>query len=115
MDHRSRSPARLLAPIALVAFVLALFAVVVGSDAPDDSDGGGGSNGSSQQADTGTGTETTADDAPRPSGTFYTVKTGDTLAGIAESVGLTVDDLLELNPALDPQTLVSGQKIRLRE
>ena len=115
MDHRRRSPARLLAPIALVAFVFALFAVIVGSDAPDDSGGSNGSDESSQQTDTRTGTETTADDGTRPSATFYTVKTGDTLAGIADSVGVSVDDLLELNPALDPQTLVSGQKIRLRE
>lgn len=113
MDHRRRSPARLLAPIALVAFVLALFAVIVGSDSSDDSDGSTGSNG--QQTQTGTGTETTPSDDQQPSSTFYTVKTGDTLAGIADSVGLTVDDLLELNPDLDPQALVSGQKIRLRE
>jgi LysM repeat protein len=43
------------------------------------------------------------------------VKTGDTLAGIAEQVGVPVAELQELNPALDPQALVSGQKIRIRE
>ena len=43
------------------------------------------------------------------------MKTGDTLAAIAETVGVPVDTLLELNPELDPQALVSGQKIRLRE
>ena len=49
------------------------------------------------------------------SGTFYTVKTGDTLGGIAATVGVSVTRLQELNPELDPQALVSGQKIRLRE
>ena len=61
--------------------------------------------------------ETTATDGaePRVSGTFYTVKTGDTLGGIAETVGIPITRLQELNPELDPQALVSGQKIRLRE
>jgi LysM repeat protein len=115
MDGRSGSRARLLAPISLVAFALALFVVVAGSGTSDDS----GSARDRAQRDrnaatttvdtTGEGTE------PRVGGRFYTVKTGDTLAAIAETVGVPVDRLLELNPDLDPQALVSGQKIRLRE
>jgi LysM repeat protein len=116
MDGR-RSPARLLAPIALITFVFALFIVIAGSDTDEDSSNEG--NRASQQAggvDT-TPAETTAADGvePRVSGTFYTVKTGDTLGGIAETVGIPVTRLQELNPELDPQALVSGQKIRLRE
>jgi LysM repeat protein len=111
MDGRRSSPARLLAPISLVAFVLALFLVIASSDTSDDSDN---SNGASDQqgeqiSTTGTTTE------PSVSRTFYTVKTGDTLAAIAETVGVPVTRLQELNPELDPQALVSGQKIRLRE
>ena len=45
----------------------------------------------------------------------YTIKANDTLSGIAEEHGTTVDRLLELNPDLDPQGLVAGQKIKLRE
>ncbi len=45
----------------------------------------------------------------------YIVKEGDTLASIAEKTGKTVEELQELNPELDPQALVSGQKIKLRE
>ena len=45
----------------------------------------------------------------------YVVKTGDTLGSIAEKTGVTVEKLQELNPELDPQALVSGQKIKLRE
>jgi len=116
MDGRRRSSARLLAPISLIVFALAFFLVVVGSDTPDDSDNGGSRSSQSQRAGTTTSTETSADDTePRVSGTFYTVKTGDTLAAIAVTVGVPVDRLLELNPDLDPQALVSGQKIRLRE
>ena len=99
-----------------MAFTFALFLVVVGSDTSDDSDKGGNRPSQNQNAGTTTGSGTTADDAePRVSATFYTVKTGDTLAAIAETVGVPVERLLELNPDLDPQALVSGQKIRLKE
>ena len=119
MDGRRRSPARLLAPIALIAFVLALF-VVIASSGTDDS-GGDSDNGSQQQQQQGTTLttpgETTAsgESEPRVDQTFYTVKTGDTLGGIAETVGVPITRLQELNPDLDPQALVAGQKIRLRE
>ena len=43
------------------------------------------------------------------------MKVGDTLGGISEKTGVPVEQLLELNPNLDPQALVSGQKIKLRE
>ena len=116
MDGRRRSPARLLAPISLVAFVLALL-IVIASSGGDDS--GGDSGNSSQQESTTLTTpgETTAsgESEPRVDQTFYTVKTGDTLGGIAETVGVPITRLQELNPDLDPQALVSGQKIRLRE
>ena len=45
----------------------------------------------------------------------YTVKAGDTLGAIAEKTGVSVERLLVLNPELDPQALVAGQRIRLRE
>jgi LysM repeat protein len=111
MDGRRSSPARLLAPISLVAFVLALFLVIASSDTSDDSDDGSrNADGQGEQISTvGDTTE------PSVSRTFYTVKTGDTLAAIAETVGVPVTRLQELNPELDPQALVSGQKIRLRE
>ena len=117
MDGRRRSPARLLAPIALITFVFALLIVVAGSDTDEDSSNGGNPE-PQQQSGTETipgETTTTAEPEPRVSGTFYTVKTGDTLGGIAETVGIPVTRLQELNPDLDPQALVSGQKIRLRE
>ncbi len=112
MDGRRGSPARLLAPIALIAFVLALFIVITSSDTEEDS-GDNGDRVSQQQEPTTTlgGSPT----EPRVDRTFYTVKTGDTLAAIAETVGVPVTRLQELNPELDPQALVSGQKIRLRE
>ena len=117
MDGRRRSPARLLAPIALVAFILVLLIVIAGSGTDEDSgnDGDGASQQQSGVETTPTETTATGGLEPRVSGTFYTVKTGDTLGGIAETVVIPITRLQELNPELDPQALVSGQKIRLRE
>jgi LysM repeat protein len=116
MDGRRRSPARLLAPISLVAFLLAFLIVVTSSGTDDDSGDNGGDRQRATQTETTPGLTTTTDASePRVSGTFYTVKTGDTLGGIAETVGVSVTRLQELNPELDPQALVAGQKIRLRE
>jgi LysM repeat protein len=116
MDGRRGSPARLLAPISLVIFALALVVVIASSDTDDSGDG---SDRGTQQGGTTLTTpgETTAagNTEPRAAGASYTVKTGDTLGGIAEAVGVPVARLQELNPELDPQALVSGQKIRLRE
>jgi LysM repeat protein len=43
------------------------------------------------------------------------VKSSDTsLDSIARKTGVPTDRLLSLNPALDPQTLVPGQRIKLR-
>ena len=58
---------------------------------------------------------TTARKPPPRRAATYTVKPGDTLGAIAEKTGLDVETLQTLNPELDPQALVSGQKIKLRE
>ena len=115
MDGRRASPARLLAPIALVAFVFALIVVIGSSGTPEDS-GDDGRRSAQRQGGTENAGQTSAETPePRVQAEFYTVKTGDTLAAIAETVGVPVERLQELNPDLDPQALVSGQKIRLRE
>jgi LysM repeat protein len=43
----------------------------------------------------------------------YSVRSGDTLATIAERFGTTVDKLVALNPGVDPQALRVGQIIRV--
>ena len=105
----------MLAPAALILFSLALFVVLATSG------GGGDSSSRNSEAaprDSGRG-ETTAPRPRRRGGgagrSSYTVQAGDTLAGIAEKSGVEVEQLQEMNPALDPQALVSGQKIKLRE
>lgn len=111
--QRPRTPARVLAPSALVAAAIALI-LVVGASGPGDDGGGSG-----DKAATTTTEKTVSAPKSRPKSAAknatYIVKTGDTLGSIAEKSGLTVEKLQELNPDLDPQALVSGQKIKLRE
>jgi LysM repeat protein len=107
--HRDapKSPARVLAPLALVVCALAFFYVIFSSG----SESGGGN--SATQVTTSKPARTTSTTAPIKR--TYTVRTGDTLGGIAAKTGVSVEKLQELNPGLDPQALVSGQKIKLRE
>ena len=115
-----RSPANLLAPIALVVFGVAVLIVL--------SNGGGSGGGSSnsgsaaaEQRDLGVGAtprkhhkQKTSTTKTTPVGDVYVVKQGDTLAGIAETTGVPVAKLQELNPGLDQFSLVAGQRIKLR-
>lgn len=93
--------ARVLAPLALVACLLAVIAVV-SANTSDSSDG-------KKRADR---TETVAPKPPDEK--EYVVEPGDTLTAISEQTGVPIETLEQLNPDLDPQTLNSGQVIKLR-
>jgi hypothetical protein len=43
----------------------------------------------------------------------YSVRSGDTLGTIAERFGTTVDELMVLNPGIDPHALRVGQPLRV--
>lgn len=45
---------------------------------------------------------------------FYTIQAGDTLAVIADEHDTTVEQLLVLNPDVDPVALTVGQRIRVK-
>jgi LysM repeat protein len=113
MHAQGRSTiARLVAPLALIASAVALVAIVLGSGVVGD-DGGSETAGT---RDLPAATERTEAEKPKKrTPATYTIKANDTLSGIAESNGTTVERLQELNPELDPQGLVAGQKIKLRE
>jgi LysM repeat protein len=108
-----RTPLRFLAPIALIAVIVAIF-LVVGSTT-----GGGSGN---DKASNGTGTQLSAKEKKRrrerrkarQSRTTYTVKPGDSLDAIAIAVKVPKETLLQLNPNVDPQALQPGQKIKIR-
>jgi LysM repeat protein len=44
----------------------------------------------------------------------WVVRSGDTLGQISEDTGIDVDQLLQMNPDVDPQALIEGQRISLR-
>ena len=49
-----------------------------------------------------------------PSAQFYVIQEGDTLADVAAEYSTTVEQLLVLNPDVDPVSLTIGQRIRVR-
>jgi LysM repeat protein len=102
-----RSPARLLAPLALVGFIVALLVVVNGA-----SDGSSNKNGA-RPAASATATPTRKQKA-RKHRKRYVVKAGDTPSGIAQKTGVPLSQIMKLNPKLDDQTLTVGDKIKLR-
>ncbi len=86
-----------MAPLALVASVAAVVAVVSGA----------GSS-SPQKA------KSSIAPAHHRLRHHYTVKPGDSLSSIAERHGVPASQLLQLNPGLDPYALRPGQQLRLR-
>jgi LysM repeat protein len=104
-----RSPARFLAPVALVAVAVATYTVVTHS-LPSKS----GSSPSSAHHRKSSKTAAKTAHKHRRRRRTYTVKPGDTPSGIAEKTGVPLATLQRLNPKLDPQSLSPGQKIRLR-
>ena len=107
-----RSPARFLAPLALVAVAVALFMIVTSSqnESGDSSSPSKATGNRPTSSPTGDGTK-----RERKGPRRYTVKAGDTPTSIADKTGVPLEEILRLNPDLDPQTLAPGQRIKLRE
>lgn len=97
----SSSPLRFLAPGALLAVLLTVFLVVQSGTGED-----------AVKPVSGATTEKTATTKGRKT---YTVRAGDNLSQIAQRYDLTVDELQELNPDVDPQAIRAGQRLRLRD
>ena len=107
----ARSPARFIAPLALVAFGVALFLVLSTALKDDPGTSNSGSPTSSQQSGK-DGKKKSKKKKRSPK--IYVVKTGDTPSGIAEKTDVPLTTILQLNPDLDPQVLTPGQELKLR-
>jgi len=57
---------------------------------------------------------TTSTDTTAAGAEYYVVQSGDTLGSMAEKYSTTVDELMTLNPGIDPTALHIGQKIRVK-
>ena len=101
-----RSPARIFAPLSLVACAIAVL-VIVNHNKSDS----GGSDSTKPPA--ATSTVTTTKQGARKTRKSYTVKPGDVLSAIAIKTGVSLDTLIRLNPNVDAQTLHAGQKLKL--
>lgn len=100
-----RSPARFLAPAALVAVAVGAFVIVsnnVHSSAPSSS--------ASHALDL--SHLVRGKYAHRR---FYTVQPGDNLTSISTKTGISIPRLEQLNSSIDPNSLQTGQRVRLRE
>jgi len=105
---RHRSPARWLAPLALLASVMAVAGVIGQSLRPDERSSAT-SPGSSVKSRTISGGASGSLGGRRR----YTVRPGDTLTGIAARTGVPLGRLKQLNPKLDSDSLQTGQRIKL--
>jgi LysM repeat protein len=124
----------MLAPISLVAFAVVFLIVIVSSLGGGSDSKSKGVSASARQTgkrashprrtrttdSTGTTGTTGATGASGATGAFanrrvYVVKAGDTLVEIADRTGVPIEELLSLNPSIDPQGLVTGQRVKLRE
>lgn len=106
MKKPSSASARILAVTALViAFIVAVIAI-------GGALGGGDSGGSGQHGQA-AGQSHRAKQAEHVPAT-YEVKSGDTLISIAHRMGITVAQIEQLNPEVDPQILIAGEQLKLR-
>src|SRR5919201_3595484 len=97
---------RLFAPIACICLAITLLA---GCTA-----GSGGSGDKVKLIITPVDTPTTTPlAAPTMAPTTYTVKSGDTLSGIAALFGVSVDDIVRANNIADPNRLSEGQVLTI--
>jgi LysM repeat protein len=113
----SRRPARWLAPLALLASVVAVLAVISAnrSSSRDTSTTTSQSTPAGTQTSPTRTTTTAKQRAPTGRGrSTYRVQSGDTLLRVAERTGVPVERIRELNPTVDANALRVGQVLRLR-
>jgi LysM repeat protein len=101
-----RSPARIFAPLSLVACAVAVLVIVNNNNSKS-----GGST--SSQPPAATSTASTTKQSTKKTPKRYIVKQGDVLSQIAIKTGVSLDTIIRLNPNVDAQTLHAGQKLKL--
>ena len=111
--RRNARLARYAAPIAfLAAATVAILLVRSGLDSGDATPPPATTAATTTAATTEPGTTgTTTNEAGAE---FYVIQAGDTLAVIADEHNTTVEQLLVLNPDVDPVALTVGQRIRVK-
>lgn len=98
-----RNPGRYLAPVALVAVIVAV--VVVTTDVL-------GHNHAARPHTVARAAVVHPPIVAKKS--FYVIKPGDSLSSISVKTGVPISTLQNLNPSVDPSALQTGQRLRLR-
>jgi LysM repeat protein len=111
-----RSPARWLAPLALVACAVAVYSVVnatlLSSDEPAATSSASKSATTSKSRTVSKRSSSGKKQKARRRRT-YTVKSGDTLSSISVKTGVSLERIQQLNPKLDSNSLQTGQRVKL--
>jgi hypothetical protein len=105
MNKRSPAPARIGAAIALAVAAIVVVVAIGGAL-------GGGGSGSSEHGHGTGGTHRATEKRHVPA--TYEVQSGDTLISIAHRTDVPVREIEALNPEVDPQILIAGEKLKLR-
>jgi LysM repeat protein len=106
--------ARFLAPLAFAAAAIVLVLLVQNGLSSDGSDDGATTVATVPTSPVANGGTGTGSQPPPPQRRFYRVRAGDTLESIADRFGTTTEELLRLNPGVDPLAINPGQRIRVR-
>ena len=104
-DYKPNQFVRAFAVLALVAALVGVAAVIATSGGGSD----GGSDNPAQEK-----SEVTKRGRHAVERGVWIVQPGDTLGHISEETGIDVDELDALNPKIDPQVLLEGERIKLR-
>jgi hypothetical protein len=104
-DYKPNRIVRVFAVLALAVAFVAVVAVIATSGGGSDGGDDGGTPVKEKQSKQG------REAVDRG---VWIVRPGDTLGHISEATGIDIDTLNQLNPDLDPQALLEGQRIHLR-
>ena len=107
-----RKPNQVARALAILGLLAAFGAVIVMVATSGGSDDGGNDDG---DGDKRTKTGPTKKGESSIDRGVWVVGEGDTLVSISDETGIDLDELVALNPDIDPQALSPGQRISLRE
>jgi LysM repeat protein len=101
---------KILAPLALIATLVALYVIINSAD-----EGGKSENVSAKSQGGGdgkSGEKAKGEEEPKT----YVVQSGDSLSAIAEKFDISVDEIMRLNSEseIDPQALTPGDELKIR-
>ena len=108
-EHKTNWAPRVLAPLAFFAAVTVLVLLVQSSLGGDPEPAATPPTTTLATEPSGTGTTTNPGQRKN-----YRIKDGDTLEAIAQRFDTTVEDLVELNPNIEPNNLEPGTRIRVQ-